>query len=126
MKACLPLMKSVLTPLAKSVLLPLGLSAGMPTADAAIHKKIHGSGRTALLISNEEMEDVMKIVNSLEESGLIIKRVSETFKNETKEQKEGFFSMLLATSVASMLGSALTGRGVIIAGESKIRAGEHF
>ena len=70
MMAGLPLMKSVLTPLAKSVLLPLGLSAGMSAADAALQKKIYGVGRTtALIISNEEMKDIMKIVKSLEESG---------------------------------------------------------
>ena len=58
MTAGLPLMKSVLTPLAKSVLLPLELSAGMSTADAAIQKTIYGSGATALITSNEEMEDI--------------------------------------------------------------------
>ena len=63
--------------LAKSVLLPLILWAGMSAADAAIQKRnIHGSGTTALIISNEEMEDIMKIVESREESGLLIKRTS--------------------------------------------------
>ena len=57
-------MKSVPTPLAKSVLLPLGLSAGMSATYAAIQKKIYRSGTTALIISNEEMEDIMKIVKS--------------------------------------------------------------
>ena len=69
MTAALSLIKSVLTPLAKSVLLPLGLSARMSAADAAIQKKICGSDTTALIISTEEMEDIMKIVKSLEESG---------------------------------------------------------
>ena len=59
----------------------------MSTADAAIQKKIFGSGIITLVIPNEEMEDIMKIVKSLEESGLLIKGVSETIKNETKEQK---------------------------------------
>ena len=81
-----PLMKSVLTPLAKSVLIPLGLTA----ADAAIQKKIFGSGATVLIISNEEMEDIMKILKSLEESGLLIKGMSETIKNEAKELKDFF------------------------------------
>ena len=67
MAAGLPLMKSVLKPLAKSALLPLGLSAGMSAADAAIQKNIYGSGTATLIISNEEMEDIMKIVKSLEE-----------------------------------------------------------
>ena len=57
----------------------------MSTADAAIQKKIFGSGIITLVIPNEEMEDIMKIVKSLEESGLLIKGVSETIKNETKE-----------------------------------------
>ena len=72
MTAGLPLMKSVLTPLAKSLLLQLGLSEGMSSADAGIQKKIYGSGTTALIASNENMEDIMKIVKSLEELGLLI------------------------------------------------------
>ena len=68
MTAGLPLMKSVLTRLAKSVLLPFGLSAAMSASDVAIQKKIYRSGSTILIISNEEMEDIMKIVKSLEES----------------------------------------------------------
>ena len=70
MTAGLPLMISVLTQLAKKVLLPFGLSAGMSAAHAATQKKIYGSDKTAFIISNEEMNDVMKIVKSLEESGL--------------------------------------------------------
>ena len=119
MTGALLLMKNVLTPLAKSVFLPLGLSAGMSAANASIQKKIYESGTTALIISNEEMEDTMKIVNSLEESGLPVKGIGETTKNETKEQKGGFLPMQLGTLPASLLGSALTGKGVI-------RAGEHF
>ena len=76
-------MKSVIQPLAKSVLILLGLTAA---ADAGIHKKILGSGRnTTLIISNNEMEDILKIVKSLEDSGLLLKGVSETTKNEAKE-----------------------------------------
>ena len=111
----LPLIKSVLTPLAKSVLLPLGLSVGISAADTAIQKNIYGSGTTVLIISNEEMEDIMKIVKSLEESGLLI-----------KEQKVGFLPMLLGALATSVLGSALTGRRVIRADEETIRAGENF
>ena len=115
MTAGVPLMKSVLTTLTKN-----GLSTGTSAADAAIQKKIYGPGRpsdlasrtTALIISNEEMNSI-KIVRSLEESCLLIKGVSEKIKNETKEQKGGFLSMLLGTLAASMLGSELTGRGVI-------------
>ena len=92
MTARLPLMKSGLTPLAKSVLIPLGLSAGMWAADAAIKKKMYRSGTTALINSNEEMKDIMKIFKSLEESGLLIKGISETVKNEAKVQNRGFKS----------------------------------
>ena len=95
-------MQSVLTPLAKSVLLPLGLSTGMSAADAASQKKIHGSGTTALMISSEEMEGIMKIVKSLEKSGLLINGISDTIKNETKEQKGGFPPMLLGTLATSL------------------------
>ena len=72
-----------------------------------------GFGTTALIISNKEMNDIMKIVKSLEESGLLIKRVSETIKNESKEQKGGFLSMSLVTLNASLLGNLLTGKGTI-------------
>ena len=82
MIAGLPLMKSVLTLLAKSVLIPLGLIAAASAADAAIQKKIYGSGTTALKISNEETEHIMKIVKLLEELGLLIKGIYETLKNE--------------------------------------------
>ena len=74
MTAGFPLMKSVPAPLAKNVLLPLGLSARISAADAAIQKKVYGSGTTVLIISNREMKDLMKIVKSLEESGLLNKR----------------------------------------------------
>ena len=126
MTAGLPLKKSVLMPLAKSVLLRLGLSAGTLAAVAAIQKKIDGSGTTALIISNKEMEDIMEIVKSLDESWLLIKGISETIINEAKEQKGGFLSMLLVALAGSMLESALTGRGVTRAGEDTIIAGENF
>ena len=70
------------------------------------------------------MEDIMKVVKSLEESGLLVKAISETIKNETKEQKGGFLPMLLGTLAASVLGSVLTRRGVIRADEGTIRASE--
>ena len=75
-------MKNVLKPLAKSVFIPLGLTVAASATDAAIHKKIFGSNMTTLIISNEEMDDIMKIVKLLEESGLLIKGVRETIKNE--------------------------------------------
>ena len=96
----------------------------MSAADTVIQKKIYGSGSTALIISNEEMEDIIKIAKLLEQSRLLIKRISEKIKNEAKEQKGGFLSMLLGTLAASIWGIALSGRGVIRAGKGKIRAGE--
>ena len=120
----MPVIGNVLKTLAKSVLVPLGLTAAPSATDAAIHKKMFGSGMTALMISNEEMNDIIKIVKSLEESGLLIKGVSETIRNETKEQKGGFLGISLGTLGASLLRNLLTGTGVIRAGEGKIRASE--
>ena len=125
LKTGLPLMKNVLKPLAKSVLIPLGLTAAKSTTDAAIHKRTFGSGNKTLIISNEEIND-MKIIKFLEESGLLIKGISETIKNEAKEQKGEFFGVLLGTLGASLLGNLLTGKGTIIAGEGTIRAGWDF
>ena len=90
LKTALPLIGNVLKPLAKSVLIRLGLTAAASATDAAIHKKIFGSGFTTLIVPNEEMEDVMKIVKSLEDSYLSMEGVSETIKNEAKEQKQDF------------------------------------
>ena len=131
MKAGLPLMKNILAPLAKNVLLPIELSAGMSAADAAIqnnnnNNNNHRSGIKALIISNEEMEDIIKIVKSPEESGLLIKGISETIKNETKQQKGGSLPMLLGTLAESLLGSTLLGKGVIGAGQRTIRASQDF
>ena len=122
----MPLIGNVLKPLAKSILRPLGLTAAALATDAAIHKKMFGSGTTTLIISNEEMNDIMKIVKSLEDSGLLIKGVGQTIKNEAKEQKGGFLSMLLETLGASLLGNPLTGKGTIRAGKGTIRAGQDF
>ena len=72
------------------------------------------------------MNDITKITESLEESGLLIKGVGETIKNEEKEQKGGFLGMLLGTLCASLLGNLLTGKGIIRAGEGKITAGQGF
>ena len=75
-----------------------------------------GSVTTTLIISNEKMTDIMKIIKSFKESGLLIKGVSETIKNEAKEPKGGFLSMLLGTLGASLLGSLLAGKGTIRTG----------
>ena len=98
----------------------------MSASDAVIQKKIYGSGTTALITSNEEMEDIMKIVESLEKSGLLIKVISETIKTEAKEQKGGFLSLLSGTLAASVLGNALAGKGVIRTGEGVIGAGQNI
>ena len=118
-------------PSAKSVLIPLGLTAVVSAADAVIHKKILGSGNhpshnTVLIISNDEIEDIIKIVKSLEDSGLLLKEVTETVQNKVKEQKGGFISMLLGTLGAILLGNLLAGKGTYRAGKGKgiNRAGE--
>ena len=83
----LPLMRSVIKPLAKRVLVPLGLTAAASAADAGIHKKISGSdhnNNTTLIIANDEMDDILKIVKSLEDSGVLLKGVSETIQNDAK------------------------------------------
>ena len=130
LKTGLPLMKSVIKPLAKSVLIPLGLTAAASVADTGIHSKILGSGHNnnkTLIISNDEMDDILKIVKSLENSGVLSKGVSETIQHEAKEQRGGFLSMLLGTLGASLLGDilskVLSGKGVVRAGEGAIRAG---
>ena len=129
LKTGLPLIKSVIKPLAKSVLIPLGLTAAASAADAGIHTKILGSGHnnTTLIISNDEMDDILKIVKFLEDSGVLLKGVNETIQHEAKEQRGGFLSMLLGTLGASLLGDILSkglyGKGVIRAGEGAIRAG---
>ena len=87
-------------------------------------KKIINLGTTALIISNEELEDIMKIVKSLEELGLLIKGVSEKNKNDAKVQRGRFLSMVLGTLVASLLGNMLAGKGVITGGDGFIPADE--
>ena len=125
-------MKNVIKPLAKSALTPLRLTTVVSAADAGIHKRILGSRATTLIISNDEMEDIMKIVKSLEDSGLLLKGVSETIQNEAKEQKEEFLSMLLGTIDTSLLGNmsagkraiaASQGQGINRGGQGIIRAG---
>ena len=81
-----------------------------------LRKKMHGSGSTTLITSNEEMNDIMKIVQALEDSNILLKGVTKTIKNETKERKGGFLSMLLGTLRASLLENLLTGKGIVRAG----------
>ena len=97
----------VAVPIAKKVLALLGLTAAMSAIDAGIQQKIHGSGTTTLIIRHEEMNDIMKIVQALEDSNILLKTVTKTIKNETKDQKGGFLSMLLGTLGTSLLGNIL-------------------
>ena len=138
LKTGLPLIKNVIKPLAESFLIPLGLTAAASVADPGIHKKILGSGQnrplsfashsnlpsTTLIISNNDMEDLIKKIKSLEYSDLLLNGVTETVQNEIKGQKGGFLSMLLGTLGANLLGNLLTGRGVNKKAKGIIRAGE--
>ena len=115
LKIGLPLLKSVLKPLGL-----LGLTAASLAIDAGVQTKIYGSGTTTLVISNEEMNDIMKIVQALEDSGILLNGVTKTIKNETKEQKGILLSMLLGTLGASLLGDLLTKH---LSGKGTLRAG---
>ena len=84
--------------------------------DSALHT-------TTLIIPNNEMKDIIEIVKSLEDSGLLLKGVIERVQNEAREQKGGFLSMLLDTLGASLLGNILVGKGINRAGEGIVRAG---
>ena len=144
------MIKNVIKPLAKSIWITLGLTAAPSSADAGIHKKVLGSGRyhsssvvlrpplcdaphnTTLIISNDKRKDLIETVKALEDSGLLLKGVSETTQNEAKEQKGEFLSMLLGTLGVSLLGNILAwkgaiatnqGQGVNRAGEGIVRAG---
>ena len=76
-----------------------------------------------MVISNNEMEGILKIVKSLEDSGLLLEGVGRTIKNEAKEQKEGFLSMLLCTLAASFVGNMIAGKGFIRTGGGTVRVG---
>ena len=124
------LLMKVAMPLAKNVLAPLGLTAAMSAIDRSIQKEIHGSGATKgagvkLIIEQEDMNDIIKIIEALENSGILLKGVTKAIENETKEQRGGFLSMLLVTLGASLLGNLLTGgKGMMKADEGIVRAGE--
>ena len=117
-----PLMKVALS-LAKNKLAALGLTAAMSAIDGSIQKKIHGLG-VKLIIEQEDMNDIMKIIEALKNSGILLKGVSRTIEKETKEQRGGFLSMLLGTLGASLLGNLLSGgKGIMRAGDGILRAG---
>ena len=79
-------------------------------------KKIHGSGTTTLIISNEEMNDIMKIVQALD---ILLKGVTKTIENKTKEQKRGFLGTLVGTLGSILRGNLLSGKGIVRAGSGK-------
>ena len=112
LKTGLPIMSNVITPLAKSLFIPFGLTAAASAADAGTQKILESDDRhhsssashnTTLIISNKDTKDRIKIVKSLEDSELLLKGVTKSVKNEVKEQKAGFLSMLLGTLGASLL-----------------------
>ena len=129
-KAGFPILENVLKPLAKSAIITLELTATSAT-NAAIYMKLFRSNmhpsditkQTKVVISNEEINDIMKIISVLM-NVVWIKGVSSTIKSEAKEQKLGFLRMLLGTLGASLLGNLLGGKGTIKAGEGTIRAVE--
>ena len=106
----------VAVPLVKNILASLGITGAASAIDVRIEKIIYGSGTTTLIISNEEMNDIMKIVQALEDSNILLREVTKTIENETKEQKWVFLSMLLGTLGASLLGNLLSGKGIVRAG----------
>ena len=122
LKTRLPLMKNVIKLLAKSVLISLALTAATSAADAGKHKKTLDSVKTMLIISNDEMEDIMKTVKFLEYFGLLLKGVSKTIQNEAKEQND----ILLTTLGSGLLGNTLSGRGMNGAEEWFIRSGYRY
>ena len=113
-----PLLKTGL-PLLNSLIKPLGLlrlTAASSAIDVGVRKNIYVSGKTTLVISNEETNDIMQMVQALEDSNILLKGVTKTLKNETKGQKGGVLNMLLGTLGASL--------GRIRAGEEFLRAGK--
>ena len=116
---------SLLSKLAGPLMKVVGITAAASAIDAEIQKKIHGSGNTTLIISNEEMNNIIKIVQAHEDSNILLKGVSNTIKNETKDQKGGFLSMCLGTLGATLLGNLLSGKGIAKAGSGRgiVRAG---
>ena len=95
----------------------------MSAIDGSIQKKIRGDG-IKLIIEQEDMNDIIKIIEALENSSILLKGVTKTIENETKEQRRGFLSMLLGKLGASVLGSLLSGKGLASAREGIVRAGE--
>ena len=110
------ILSKLAVPLAKNILTPLGIKAATSAIDAGIQKKIHGSRTTALIISNKGMNSIMKTAQALQDSNSLLKGVTKTIKNETKEQKGPFLSKLLGTLGASLLGYLSSGKIIVRAG----------
>ena len=79
----------------KNILGPLGVTATTSAIDAGVQKKIRGSGTTALIISNEKIDNIFKIFQDLEDSNILLKEITKTMENETKEQKWGFLKNVI-------------------------------
>ena len=105
-------------------MVPLGFTAAASVTDAAIQQTIFGSGRSTLILSNENLNDIMKIVKSLEDTRLLKKSVSETVENEVNLKKGGFLCMLTAALGNILLVNLLTDKGVAKDGSGGIRTGE--
>ena len=126
-KTGLSLIKIVIKLLAKIALIPLRVTAAVAAADARIPQKILGFGRplssalltTTLIISNEEMNGILKILQAFKDCNILLHGLTKTIKNETKEQKGGFLSILLGTLGANLSGTLLTGKGIARAGSSR-------
>ena len=90
--------------LAKNILAPFGITDAASAIDAGIQKKIHGSGTTALIIPNEEMNDLIKIVQALEDSNILLKGVTKTFKNYKKKTKRRIFKYVIGYFRSKLIG----------------------
>ena len=106
----------VAVPLAKNIFARLKIAGAALAVDAEIQKKVHGSGTTTLIISNKQMNYIIRIFQTLEDSDFLLEGAIETIKNEIKEQKGEFLSMLLGTLGASLLGNLLSGKGIVRVG----------
>ena len=104
------------------ILAPLGITGVASVIDAEIQNKIHDSGcpsSTTLTILNKEMNGIIKILQALEDSNILLKGVTKTIKSETKEQNGGFLSILFGTLGASLLGNLLSGKLIVRASSGR-------
>ena len=120
----LPLIGNLIKPLTKSVVIPLRLTGAASATDTAIHKKMFGLGINSFIVSNEETNDFIKIVKSFKGFGILTKGVIETIKNEAKEEKARFLSILLHTVEASFTENLLINKRLMRAVEGAISMSE--